>query len=55
MVEFEVPIREDLGLDELRQWLDDYSLGAAGYICGEWGYLETDGDNLRIVKVKKNN
>lgn len=53
MVEFEFLIREDLGLDEVQQWLDDYSAYAAGYISGGWGYLETNGDNVRIIKVKK--
>ncbi len=53
VVEFEFLIREDLGLDEVQQWLDDYSAYAAGYISGGWGYLETNGDNVRIIKVKK--
>jgi hypothetical protein len=51
-VEFFLNAKNGTNIDELKDWLNDNSMYACGYVgAGSWGYAQSDGDNIWVTSV----
>jgi len=51
-VEFFLNAKDGTDIDELKEWLNDNSMYACGYVgAGSWGYAQSDGDNIWVTSV----
>lgn len=52
-VEFEIPLKEQIDIAALEEYIADSGAHAAAYVSPGWGYSSTEGDNVWLSGIRQ--